>query len=185
MSSKKSHCKEFLLSTLAHNASAKQLIDSIEALGCKIPEDFIVCRHCDTVAISGGFSIPQKDEEYKPQIVICEDKFLSKQQIANTLVHELVHAYDFCKSDIDVSNCLQRACTEIRASSLSDECSLRSELMRGNVELKNGHSACVQRRAQLSIQFDDACKDKAALYVAAAFKECYADKSPFTNRDDL
>ena len=72
-----------------------------------------------------------KEDKYKPQIVICDDKHLKKKQIAQTLVHELVHAYDFCKSKIEVSSCIQRACTEVRASSLSEECSLSSELMRG------------------------------------------------------
>ena len=76
-----------------------------------------------------------KDKDYKPQIVICDDKGLKKKQVAHTVVHELVHAYDFCRSKIEVSSCIQRACMEIRASSLSEECNLSSELMRGMCNL--------------------------------------------------
>ena len=32
-----------------------------------------------------------KDKDYKPQIVICDDKGLKKKQVAHTVVHELVH----------------------------------------------------------------------------------------------
>ena len=110
----------------------RKLIESIEALGCKIPDDFIVCRSCGEAGISGGFAVPSStNQAYKPQIVICDDKGLKKKQVAQTLVHELVHAYDFCKTKIEASSCIHRACTEIRASSLSEECNLPSELMRG------------------------------------------------------
>jgi inner membrane protease ATP23 len=172
-------CLQLVSDTLKYNKTAQKLVDSIQGLGCKIPSNFFVCRSCDSAEISGGFSIPVKGEPYSPQIVVCQDKQLNKNQVANTIVHELVHAYDFCRSNIEVTNCYQRACTEIRASSLSDECSLSMEALRGNFQLKGGHGSCVQRRAQRSLEVDPICREKAAMYVNSVFKECNGDKSPF------
>lgn len=171
-------CQSFVSYTLQHNKTAQKMIDSIESLGCKLPKNFFLCRSCDGADISGGFSIPVKGEPYSPQVVICQDKLLNKNQVMSTIIHELVHAYDFCRSNIDVGNCYQRACTEIRASSLSGECSLSSEALRGHLQLKGGLMACAQRRAQLSLSVDPVCKERAEDYVKTVLKECYADKSP-------
>ena len=178
-SEKSSICRGFIEHTLKYNQTARKLVDSIEELGCEIPSDFFVCRPCGAeMGITGGFAVPSPGQTYKPQIVVCDDKHLSKKLVTNTLVHELVHAYDFCKSKINASSCVQRACTEIRASALSDECNLSAEIMRGNVHLNNGHSLCVKRRARLSLECDPVCKEGAERYVTSVFGECYRDKSP-------
>ena len=74
-------CIYFIKSTLNYNKEARKLVDSIEDLGCKLPTDFFICRTCEKSNISGGFSIPIKDKVYKPQIIVCEDKKLSKNQV--------------------------------------------------------------------------------------------------------
>lgn len=33
--------------------------------------------------------------------------------LEETMIHELTHAYDFCKSDLDSNNCVQFACSEV------------------------------------------------------------------------
>lgn len=40
----------------------------------------------------------------------------------DTLTHELVHTLDYCRAEIDWTNLLHLACTEIRAANLSGEC---------------------------------------------------------------
>lgn len=42
--------------------------------------------------------------------------------MADTLTHELIHSYDYCRAHVDWSDDKHLACSEIRAASLSGEC---------------------------------------------------------------
>lgn len=108
-------CMERLETTLTTNKHAQKVMDSITALGCPLPADFFVCRPCES-DMFGGFMTPNKNT--KPKIIMCENKSVDKQMFQSTVIHELIHAYDVCRSKFDVKDCKHRACTEIRASSL-------------------------------------------------------------------
>lgn len=56
------------------------------------------------------------------RIVICSDKVQSKEHLEETVVHELVHAFDFARSGRFQSFCHMIACAEVRASSLGIRC---------------------------------------------------------------
>lgn len=176
----KSHCIKRLELTTSTNRTVQKLLDAIETLGCKIPPDFLVCRQCPP-GISGGFAVhdTSQKEPYKPQIVMCENGMLEKESFEHTVIHELVHAYDQCRAKIDWKNCLHHACTEVRASAISGECTLLHEIFRGNTKIRNGHQDCVRRRAEKSVAMNSYCKDIAADAVDVVFKQCYSDKSPF------
>lgn len=48
-----------------------KLIQSIEKLGCKIPNDFFECKDCGDLSMSGGFTVPMDGEiNYKPKVQI-------------------------------------------------------------------------------------------------------------------
>ena len=163
--SDKGRSERLLKVALWNDKAVFQLMNSIEKLGCEIPHDsFFRLRPCEG-AISGGFNIEQDDNKskstskYIPNIVICDNKSLEAETFTNTLIHELVHAYDVCRvKSFKVDNCKYHACTEIRASALSGECSLLHEFWRGNFKVQNGHSDCVKRRATLSLGMNPACK---------------------------
>ena len=181
ISDDKKLCEKRLEFAVVNNKNVQKLVDAISSLGCPLPKDFILCRKCPG-EISGGFALPPKDpnnDSYKPQIVLCENNKMERETFENTLVHELVHAYDLCRAKIDWSNCLHHACTEIRASSLSGECALLHEIFRGHAQLLQGHRKCVSRRSELSVKMNPVCNINAAEYVKVAFPECYDDKSPF------
>ena len=156
-----SRCMERLESTISSNRVVQKLIDNIDTLGCKIPKDFFACRKCDS-DMTGGFMLPQSSMDtsttYLPRIVLCENKKIDRQTFDNTVIHELIHAYDVCRANIDFKNCLHHACTEIRASSLSGECSMARELHRGQYNIRAGHPACVRRRAEISLSSNPNCK---------------------------
>ena len=173
-------CLKRLEMAMAQSRPVRRLVDGIEALGCQIPPDFLVCRQCPP-GISGGFAVrdPAAPGAYKPQIVMCENGMLEKETFEHTVIHELVHAYDQCRAKIDWSNCLHHACTEVRASALSGECNLLHEIFRGNTKIRNGHQECVRRRAEKSVAMNSYCKDMAADAVDAVFKQCLDDSSPF------
>lgn len=47
-------------------------------------------------------------------MVICEDNLLGNKYVKQTLLHELVHAYDQCRAKVNWKSCYHIACTEVR-----------------------------------------------------------------------
>lgn len=92
------------------------MLAALKDLGCEIDLDTVAdCRRCN-IAATGGF-IPNvngmKEGEYKPKVVVCEDNLLGPHYVAQTLAHELVHAYDQCRAKINWRSCYHYACTEV------------------------------------------------------------------------
>lgn len=49
------------------------------------------------------------------QVVICHNHLSSQEEVSHALTHELIHAYDHCRSrDLNWSNCEHHACSEAR-----------------------------------------------------------------------
>ena len=120
----------------------------------------------------------------KPEIYICQEHVTGPKHANTILIHELIHEIDMCRAKMDpLRNCMQLACTEIRAENLSGECNLSWEFLRGKVNGKTnlfGHGKeCARRRAIDSVRANPNCTEKAALYVDAAMERCYADTFPF------
>ncbi len=95
----------------------QSMLEALKGLGCELDLDTVVdCRRCN-IAATGGF-IPNvqglKEGEYKPKVVVCEDNLLGPHYVAQTLAHELVHAYDQCRAKINWRSCYHYACTEVR-----------------------------------------------------------------------
>jgi len=191
-SDQRSKCENQLEKSLLNNKNIQILLDKINDIGCTIPKDFIKCRTCDG-NVAGGFVInneenkknssssPSPSTSYKPQIIMCENTIggCSQEIFDKTLMHELIHAYDQCTTKIDYKNCLQHACTEIRASAISGECDSMLELARGNRTIVKGHQLCTKRRAEISVSANPYCKEISAAAVEAIFDQCYNDTSPF------
>jgi inner membrane protease ATP23 len=112
-------CLKRLGGTVEHNMVVHKLMDSIVNLGCKLPEEFLSCRKCGP-HMSGGFLLPQqgKEDSYVPKVVLCNNDNIDFISFNNTIIHELIHAYDACRAKVDWKNCSHIACTEIRAAAL-------------------------------------------------------------------
>ncbi len=107
-------CEKTLEKVLLRNTKVHHILDAIENLGCPLPKNFFSCRSCEEQQISGGIMIDVVEgKPAVPKIVICEDKFVEIETFENTLIHELIHAYDICRAKIDFQNCVQHACTEV------------------------------------------------------------------------
>jgi mitochondrial inner membrane protease ATP23 len=116
-----------------------------------------------------------------PEIFICQNYVQGENHVHHTMIHELIHAIDMCRTKMDpLHNCIHLACTEIRAENLSGECNFWNEISRGQVQnyLLHGQK-CVKRRAILSVKANPNCTDNAERYVDAAFENCFADTFPF------
>ncbi|MEW5316860.1 MAG: hypothetical protein WDW38_008204 [Sanguina aurantia] len=106
---------------------------------------------------SGGFSLEHG-------VVICFNQVSTYTEVENTLLHELVHAYDNCtvKGMDFYNNCAHLACSEIRAAAMSGDCDMMREVFRGNVGLNPMGWAglterCIRRRAILSVDMNPNC----------------------------
>ncbi|CAM9907478.1 unnamed protein product [Ascophyllum nodosum] len=129
----------------------KFLREKLENLGCEMPQESFSCQPCEGMEISGGF-VPPTTKDTRAQVVLCDDKEVTQTMVDHTMAHELVHAYDQCRVKLDRSNCLHVACTEIRASNTSGECSFNMEFLRGNWRWGGQQKECVKRRAELSLK---------------------------------
>lgn len=122
-----------------------------------------------------------------PEIFLCQQHLRNETHAHQSMVHELIHAIDMCRTKMDpLNNCVHMACTEIRAENLSGECDWLREVGAGRVKSFAKHGqVCVKRRAALSLKANPNCADKADEYVNAAFDRCFRDTFPFDRHPNL
>ena len=156
------------------------MMDSLAALGRPVDPEFVQCAKCPDGAAAAGGYIPSQGF-----IVLCQ-QWVAKQpgEVENTLVHEMIHAYDDTRAIVNWNDLTQHACTEIRAANLSGDCNFERELSRSNINplrFAGTGKRCVRRRAQLSVAMHPDCPDEAAARAAVdrAWDICYKDVAPF------
>lgn len=159
---------------LRYSPSVTFMMDHVRKLGGNLSRDNIVCKPCDDLK-GGGFH-PQHG------ILLCSNWLQSKWQLEDVLAHELVHAYDHLKFDVDLANLRHHACTEIRASMLSGECRIMNEIRKtGLANFGKKFQACVRRRAALSVLANPRCKSQADADAAVdlVWRSCFNDTRPY------
>ncbi|KAJ3161169.1 Mitochondrial inner membrane protease atp23 [Geranomyces michiganensis] len=166
-------CERWKKKLLQSSPMIKFMMENLERSGCPFREDHFRCTPCE-ITRAGGFA-----PEYG--VILCQNSFLSKQHMEDTMTHELVHAYDECTTKVDWNNAEHYACSVIRAASLSGECKFTRELRRGFVSVAKHHQACVKRRAIAELkqlpQFQGERVAEDA--VRAVWDRCFADTAPF------
>ena len=70
---------------------------------------------------------------------MCGNRLTSFKQFETVLTHELLHAFDHCRAEIDPFNLRHHACMEVRAASLSGDCEFKREAKLGNLNLTKQH----------------------------------------------
>lgn len=167
-------CEEYKDFLLKYSPSVRFMQEQISRIGGNINRSNIICDECNEMK-SGGFH-PQLG------ILLCQNKLQSRGHAEDTLTHELVHAYDHCRFDVDWSDLRHHACSEIRASTLSGECRMLNEFFKhGHMKFGRGLQNCVRRRATLSVMGNPNCKDRkmAETVVNQVFDHCFNDTRPF------
>jgi len=167
-------CNEYKDWLLRYSPSVRFMQEQIQRIGGNINQNNIVCDECNEMK-SGGFH-PELG------ILLCQNKLQSQSHAEDTLTHELVHAYDHCRFDVDWSDLRHHACSEIRASTLSGECRMMNEFLKhGHMKFGRGHQDCVRRRATLSVMGNPNCKNRemAENVVNQVFEHCFNDTRPF------
>eukprot|EP00741_Cyanophora_paradoxa_P021647 tig00000241_g20894.t1 len=153
------------------------LLEQLQGLGCAVDrEKFINCQTCEQ-GIGAGFRPAQGGDA--ADIVLCGNRVENLIHAEQLVTHELIHAYDECRAKVRWDDCVHHACSEIRAASLSGECSFDSELGRGYLKFRKHHEECVKRRVLLSLAPNPACKEPLAAFEKA-WSTCSKDYAPFT-----
>ncbi|XP_076410256.1 mitochondrial inner membrane protease ATP23 homolog isoform X1 [Peromyscus maniculatus bairdii] len=192
-------CPLMLLKTLETNPYVKLLLDAMKHSGCAVdPGRHFSCEDCDG-NVSGGFDASTS------QIVLCQNNIRNEAHMSRVVTHELIHAFDHCRAHVHwFTNVRHLACSEIRAASLSGDCSLVNEIFRLHFGLKQHHQGltvhlwlsfdeqafpaecadhaetCVRDRAVLSIlAVRNISREEAQKAVDEVFESCFNDHEPF------
>lgn len=100
-------------------------------------------------------------------------------RVEKDLRHECIHAFDDARGEVDPSNCLHQACSEIRAARFSGDCFTGEEMSKGRLNFTNNGRACVERRAVLSVESNPICRGFSERAVEKMFPRCYYDYEPY------
>nr|GMC60604.1 mitochondrial inner membrane protease ATP23-like [Ipomoea batatas] len=88
----------------------KFLREQLEKAGCKITDNFFKSVRCDTPM--SGFFCPKSN----CGIQVCANNLRFQDEVTQVLIHELIHAYDQCRTkNMDWGCRTHRACTEVYA----------------------------------------------------------------------
>ncbi|KAL7275749.1 Mitochondrial inner membrane protease atp23 [Rhizina undulata] len=169
-------CEKYRDYLMNYSPIVRFMLQNIRQVNGNMDATNIKCMPCDTLQ-SGGFN-----PHYG--VLLCQNRLRDRGHTEDTLAHELVHAYDHLRFDVDWSDLKHHACSEIRASSLSGECRwTREAFTRGVWDFTQQHQACVRRRATLSVRNHRKCRDEehAAQVVNQVFDSCFADTRPFSD----
>lgn len=175
----KLECEESVYKCIKKSPLVKLLMGALKASGCEFDiRRHISCEICDST-VTGGY------DPMLNQIVVCQNSAKGMNAVHGTLVHEMVHMFDYCKHKLDFRNHKHLACTEIRAANLA-HCSYLAGLMHGTVspiKLKQQHAECVADRATWAVavvrKLDYV---EARTIVESVFTRCYNDLEPIGRR---
>ncbi|KAK1756252.1 peptidase M76 family-domain-containing protein [Echria macrotheca] len=170
----------------AYSPTVRFLQEKISALGGTLDASNVVCRRCPGRVAEDG-SVVRQSGGFSPDhgILLCANEFRNRGHLEDTLAHEMVHAWDHLRFQVDWAgrkDLRHSACTEIRASMLSGECRwARESFTRGNWTLTQQFQDCVRKRAVQSVMARPTCKDdvQAVKVVNEVWDSCFADKRPF------
>ncbi len=158
------------------------MIRSLALQGCEVdPADFVRCVICPLNGVATAFF---EVSVGKPSAIgLCANSLKKQDDFDTILTHELIHAYDFCRAEINPNNLSHVACTEIRAANLSGDCTFMREWRRGkgNVAISNHHNKCVKRRTFMSISGHSEVKsrEQAHKIIEDLWEKCSKDYEPF------
>ncbi|OZJ02525.1 hypothetical protein BZG36_04262 [Bifiguratus adelaidae] len=165
-------CTAELQEILDHDPKIQVLLHAIFNLnGRRTLVRGVTCRTCKGTTQQDKYGY--YDGQYK-RVVICCDNHRSKQEVRNTLIHELVHAFDASRKGAFDSIAHTVACGEVRASRMGQCADLPLEKQR----------QCVYEDAVRSTESYCDSTHTAMRVVSQVFDQCFADLAPFNSQDE-
>ncbi len=107
-------CNQALVKALSPNGRATRLLEEIRSKAGEksmTKSDIRCCASCPK-----GLNARAYFEAPPAKIVLCSDKLYTSLDVEESLVHELVHAYDYVVYGAKLENCMELARSEVRAA---------------------------------------------------------------------
>ncbi|KAI7904505.1 peptidase M76 [Cokeromyces recurvatus] len=142
------------------------LLNAIQTLSKNALSRGITCRPC--IGTTQESKMGYYDGTYK-RVVICCDHIRTREELEDTLVHELIHAFDSVRKGNFKSVCHLIACGEVRASALGQCANIKSEKKR---------KECIWKDAVNSTKLHCG-SERAEKTVKEVFYNCTRDETPF------
>lgn len=102
----KAKCERKVMSVFAKSNELKLLAGAMKKHGCNFSlARHIACEACKSCC--GGYD-PDTN-----QIVVCHTSLANNHQIHATILHEMIHMFDFCRAKMDFNNLEHIACSEV------------------------------------------------------------------------
>lgn len=99
-------CERKVMSVMQRSNELKLLVGAMKKYGCNFRlSRHVSCELCD--GCHGGFDPDTK------QIVICQNSGSSERRIMATMMHEMIHMFDYCRAEFDFDNLDHVACSEV------------------------------------------------------------------------
>lgn len=194
-------CEKFVRDVFANVNTVSYLVDAIKRIGREITLADIKCVPNRAILYPSSSSSSSKDQQQqqpphnkqqagymwvdtkigkKGSIVLLEEMLRERDDVERALRHELIHAFDDARGEIEPTNCYHQACSEVRAARLSGDCFVGEEIKRGRVGTISGRD-CVMRRATLAVENNPMCKGFGPRAVDVVMPRCYRDFEPFVS----
>ncbi len=148
----------------------------------------------DLVAVRCPVDSPHR-AGYAPKehkVWVCGNLVWNPYEFRRLLAHELVHAFDFARAQIDAKNPAHIACTEVRAYNLSGECELWNTWWDTlGEDMVNYKQRCIKKAVHQSLlQHEPSATsltghNETIPLSPEAFRKCYNDHWPFTTKAHL
>ncbi|ETB56312.1 hypothetical protein YYC_05744 [Plasmodium yoelii 17X] len=123
-------------------------------------------------------------------IWLCANNITNFYKLKYILTHELIHAFDFARANIDMYNCHHIACSEIRAYNMSNQCGyFNSKHFLPNHDVFNylktpsindtAKNKCIYNNTYTSLYQYKPCANNTHKYINDVFEKCIHDYWPF------
>jgi len=184
---------------VARDGRIKTLVEAVRARR-SLKLECCDCREKDGMArifARAFFAAPHLldvDSKTEPGITMCFNALSDAEEVEEALAHELIHAYDHCVFERDLTDCEQLACSEIRAAREAEckrgfgniaktlLCRDAMGLNPENVEFdsrlcQNFKEQCVMKYARKSVSA--IFPGRARSCVESQMRRCFQDIAPF------
>jgi len=181
-------CQRLISTATEKDWRIREVTEALTAM--KSPPAFM-CVRCPPDAPHGAGYSPKYNTAW-----ICGNRYWRPAVFRRTLLHELIHAFDFARAKIDPSNCDHVACSEVRAANLSGECGMWATLglekrnfprAEGVEAAESKKERCVAHKAVLSLEDNKNCAGNCLPEKSTdrVLKRCMRDYWPFVNPPEL
>ena len=175
----KLECEMRVMDVFERSNELKLLQGAMRKYGCDFDiSRHISCERCNGVA--GAFDPDTK------QIVVCYNETQNQSRIMTTIMHEMIHMFDYCRVKFDFNNLEHVACSEIRAANIT-YCQIADRLQfggPGSFSFKSAQQYCVKDAAFASVKTysPETSEEDVWKIMDKVFPHCYNDLEPFGRR---